>query len=411
MMENRKSFPEGKKEEIALHYYIMDPPTLNYLINPLNGGYDNLINIEDIIKMKLKMRSKDNLQLKFTELSNSTNCFQLKENLDVFFCGDNFLFICILTNNTSHQIIFNGILVYNESNDKREKINIENVKLPSENTLQNKESIYFSFKLNNVDQDLNIHIKFTYQNVIIEKNHYEILGNGLFNKNFKIKLQKPFEIESQFYHYQMEQYYLRLNIKNNSKFPIIILQIDLLSFSEKIIFSKKYNDNFFLDRNEEISLIFQINTIDNFQVLLKEKYFNLKITWKKSGELNERDYSLKIINNLPLFNQNFILSVKEKPKDKIKVNSIFKIVFTFKSKSDFENIGIQVIQNYQEKEIEILNIQNNLFSCKKDESKDITFICKNFYTGIIFFPTIIFTCDITKKFNKMLEFECEDEGE
>ena len=85
MTENRKSFPEGKKEEIALHYYIMDPPTLNYLINPLNGGYDNLINIEDIIKMKLKMRSKDNLQLKFTELSNSTNCFQLKENLDVFF--------------------------------------------------------------------------------------------------------------------------------------------------------------------------------------------------------------------------------------------------------------------------------------------------------------------------------------
>ena len=209
----------------------------------------------------------------------------------------------------------------------------------------------------------------------------------------------------------MEQYYLRLNIKNNSKFPIIILLIDLLSFSEKIIFSKKYNDNFFLDRNEEISLIFKINTIDNFQVLLKEIYFNLKITWKKSGELNEREYSLKIMNNLPLFNQNFILSVKEKPKEKIKVNSIFKIIFTFKSKSDFENIGIQVIQNYQEKEIEILNIQNNLFSCKKDESKDITFICKNFYTGIIFFPTIIFTCDITKKFNKILEFECEDEGE
>ena len=410
-MENRKSFPEGKKEEITLHYYIMDPPTLNYLINPLNGGYDNLNNIEDIIKMKHKMRSKDNLHLKFTELSNSTNCFQLKESLDVFFCGDNFLFLCILTNNNSHNIIFNGILVYNESNDKKEKIHIENEKLHSENTLQNKESIYFSFKLNNVDQDLNIHIKFTYQKVIIEKSHYEILGNGLFDKKFKIKLQKPFEIESQFYHYQMEQYYLRLNIKNNSKFPIIILLIDLLSFSEKIIFSKKYNDNFFLDRNEEISLIFKINTIDNFQVLLKEIYFNLKITWKKSGELNEREYSLKIMNNLPLFNQNFILSVKEKPKEKIKVNSIFKIIFTFKSKSDFENIGIQVIQNYQEKEIEILNIQNNLFSCKKDESKDITFICKNFYTGIIFFPTIIFTCDITKKFNKILEFECEDEGE
>lgn len=404
---NRESL-QGEKEELEFYYNILETPILNYLENPLNSGYQDFESIKNLINLKIESRKGNNdFKLKFNEISKSTNCFQLNQNADCY-VGDNILIYCRIINTTNNQIIYKDILITDE-NDKKKKINIKLSKNPLNNLLNINESLYFNIALKNTKEDLKIGIKFVYKNVIIKKNHYEIISDDFFEKKFNIQILKPFEIETNFYHFQMEKYYLRINIKNLTKFPIFILDINILyEFNEGnyLLFIDKNNfEESFLDRNEEISFIFPI---DEYNILLKQNLYIVNILWKKYNEFIKRDYLYTISNNLSIFSQNYILKIKEKP-DKIEINSIFNIVFNFQSNEDFSNIQINLIKNFNEKEIEILSIKDKIFNCKKNESKDITFICKNYFKGSnIFFPTFFFSCDQTKKFEKIIEFECEN---
>ena len=401
---NRESF-QAEKEELEFKYIILEPPILNYLENPLNSGFEDFENIKNLINSKNKNKKDSNIN--FNEISKSTNCFQLNQNIDSY-VGDNILIDCSVLNTSYNQIIYQDIIIVDE-NDKKKKINFKPRNFPANNILNINEGLYFNIFLKNVKEDLKIVIKFDYKNVVIKKNHYEIISDDFFEKKFNIQILKPFEIETNFYHFQMEKYYLRINIKNLTKHLIFILDINILyELEERNYLLFIGNNNFeqsFLDRNEEISFIFPI---DEYDILLKQNLFKVNVVWKKYNELFKRDFLYPISNNLSIFSRNYILTIKEKP-DKVEINTLFNIIFNFKSNEDFSNIQINLIKNFNVKEIEILSIKDKIFNCKKNESKDITFICKNYFKGNnIFFPTFFFSCDQTKKFEKIIEFECEN---
>ena len=400
---NRESL-HVEKEELDFKYITLEPPTLNYLENPLNSGFEDF----EIINLKIENRKENNFKFNFDEISKSKNCFELNKKED-FYVGDNILILFGIINILNNQVNYKEIFIYDE-NDKKRRLNFKHGNFPYNNILDINDGLYFSISLKNIKEELKIGIKFDYRNVIIKKNHYEIINDNFFEKKISIQISQPFEIETNFYHFQMEKYYVRINVKNITKNPIFILDIDILyEFEEKnylLLLNKNNFEESFLDRNEEMSFIL---LIDDFDILFKQKLFKVNIVWKKFNELFKRDYLYQISNNLSIFSENFILKIKEKP-EKIEINKIFYIIFNFESKKNFLNININLIKNFNEKEIEILGIKDSIFNCKKKESKDITFICKNYFRGYnIFFPTFFFSCDQTKKFKNIIEFECECE--
>ena len=82
---NRESL-HVEKEELDFKYITLEPPTLNYLENPLNSGFEDF----EIINLKNQNKKENNFKFNFDEISKSKNCFELNKKED-FYVGDNIL--------------------------------------------------------------------------------------------------------------------------------------------------------------------------------------------------------------------------------------------------------------------------------------------------------------------------------
>ena len=176
---NRESL-HVEKEELDFKYITLEPPTLNYLENPLNSGFEDF----EIINLKIQNRKENNFKFNFDEISKSKNCFELNKKED-FYVGDNILILFGIINILNNQVNYKEIFIYDE-NDKKRRLNFKHGNFPYNNILDINDGLYFSISLKNIKEELKIGIKFDYRNVIIKKNHYEIINDNFFEKKISI---------------------------------------------------------------------------------------------------------------------------------------------------------------------------------------------------------------------------------
>ena len=128
---NRESL-HVEKEELDFKYITLEPPTLNYLENPLNSGFEDF----EIINLKIQNRKENNFKFNFDEISKSKNCFELNKKED-FYVGDNILILFGIINILNNQVNYKEIFIYDE-NDKKRRLNFFQTILTLNNFCLNK---------------------------------------------------------------------------------------------------------------------------------------------------------------------------------------------------------------------------------------------------------------------------------
>ena len=458
------------KKDIEIKFFRLLPPSLNAINLPLSGLYNDIDNIED----------PDNpLQNKFSNFNISSNGRMNIENLlslspyfGKVFCKESLEGLIILTNTSEYEVTLKKLDVSltiddkPETRTKRQKKSLD-IKLPKEGVLLGKKEVYslkFSSQLDCVSKysifiDLKVrsstydyqYYKTKKKNVIKETGKDYIITDGcveiLIYKKLTFDVNYPFKAIEKFHNYQMNTCFIEMKIINNTIYPLTLIDLyltpksnqnnrlpmvdNLMELSKnqcQYIFEKNKSEEseknlspseyLTLQTEEETSVLFKIS---DPTIFFNEEKYILFIKWLNLFDAKEKIYSYEFSNALNTYNDNYKITVVQKPDKNIIKNENFKIVIKLETKNPKKDLMISLSQEAlrdndksNDREIEIIDIiEKKIELNDKKRENNFVLICKSDVLGNVYLPRLKFLLyeDINSNpsgnvYDALLSFNC-----
>ena len=436
---------------IDIKFFRLLPPTYNISFLPLNGTYtdiDSKINFNknnQIISEKPPDSNEDESSYNSeNNFLSEGNLFSLDTYFGKIFTNEKLDGIITFNNISKNDLLLRDLQITlrtDEKNDNKIKdsADIMNIEFPKDGialapgktyTVKFSKIIKFPSKymifiyLHTLSNIYNtIYLK---QKNIAKENgkDYKIVNGNVEVTNTKkltFEVCNPFIVYEKFHNYQMNLCLIQTKIKNNTIYPLTIvdirlfvknndsINIPLMQTLQQINQNKKfYNKNnnlndknlaeskyLTMQTNEEINLVFKINDINIFE---NEEKFVLVIDWLNLFDTNLKKYFYEFGNTLNTYNDYYKIFVEEKPEKNIYLNESFKVVIKLETKNPNKNYFVSLSQEplrdndkSNDREVEIIDIVDKKIELNKNHiSNNFVLICKSEILGNVYLPRLKF---------------------
>lgn len=445
-------------KDIEIKFLRLLPPSLNTLSLPLSSVYNGL-DIKESKEYPLVNKFK-NFDIPSLNCVSMENLFSLTTSFGKILVNETLEGLMTFSNISEHEVVIKDLEVMLKIDEKqetktKEKKEMLETKFPAEGVsipARKSYTIKITKKLEYVSKytiDINLRIRSTTYNyqynvlkqkAIIKENgkDYCIVNGNVEvynNKKLTFDVHYPFKVNEKFHNYQMNICFIETKIINNTIYPLTIsdlslspksnpkLKIPSIESLEEI--KKNLNDYspigskfFTLQPEEEINILFKITETNLFY---DENKFRLLINWANLFDPNPKTHIYEFSNTLNTFNDNYKITVAEKPEGDIIENQNFKITLKLETKRPDKKfivtLGPEPLRDNDksnDRELEIIDIiEKKIELNQKTPSNNFILICKSDVLGNVYLPRLKFLLYEEKNnnpngnvYDALLSFNC-----